>query len=52
MSQSNMFMNQLNYLFKNEFKISQIWVKWFKNIIRLIARLLNGSIGSNSCYAS
>ena len=24
--------------------MNQAWVKWFKNIIKLIARLLNGSI--------
>ena len=37
-------MTQLIYLFKNKFKMSQICVKWFKNIIMLIMELLNGLI--------
>ena len=45
MSQSNMFITQLTYLFKNKFKISQIWFK--QDRIKLIMSLLGGSIQIN-----
>ena len=37
-------MIQFTYFFKNKFKMNQIWVKWFKDIIKLIVKLLDESI--------
>ena len=33
-------MTQLTYLFKNKFKMSQIWVKQFIDIIRLMSKII------------